>query len=488
MFQPNAKGLRASTLTVRFAEHNAKGATTKSASKDTILRGHGTAPTFTLTGASAGNVALKAVGSASATITNTSTVPLTLHGAHLSNVSNNDFKLSATTCPTPVLPGGSCAIVVNFRPHRLGNASATLTATMLVQGTKASLVGRQATVSGTGVKINGKAPLFELSALDFGQVTVGTTATGSVILTNTSTKSETFASDNIESNPGAYTITGNTCTTAIAPGGTCAINVSYAPAAAITHNATLVARVSYVNVHGATVTVAEQTSLTGKGVNPTFTLDSSGFSSTTVGASSDGTISVTNTSLVALNYSATSFQGADGSSWAQVGNACGGPIAPAETCVLEVAFSPHNQGAQSETIQVTLDLTVRSHTQDVSRLAALEGEGVLPEITVGAPTLASTPKGVAVTGQATLTNASSVSVSYDSYQITGANPSDFKVTGTTCSGLLAPTATCDLTVQFTPSISAPGTEHAQLKVIVDVAGITPKVTTSDNVQLTGTES
>ena len=235
-------------------------------------------------------MALKAVGSASATITNTSTVPLTLHGAHLSNVSNNDFKLSATTCPTPVLPGGSCAIVVNFRPHRLGNASATLTATMLVQGTKASLVGRQSTVSGTGVKINGKAPLFELSALDFGQVTVGTTATGSVILTNTSTKSETFASDNtrVEA-PGAYTITGNTCTTAIAPGGTCAINVSYAPAAAITHNATLVARVSYVNVHGATVTVAEQTSLTGKGVNPTFTLDSSSFSSTTVGASSDGT-------------------------------------------------------------------------------------------------------------------------------------------------------------------------------------------------------
>ena len=93
-----------------------------------------------------------------------------------------------------------------------------------------------------------------------------------------------------------------------------------------------------------------------------------------------------------------------------------------------------------------------------------------------------------MTGQATLTNSSSVSLSYDGFGISGAHPSDFTVTGTTCSGLLAPTATCDLTVQFTPSGNTPGVEHAQLKVIVAIAGILPKITTSDNVQLTGTES
>jgi hypothetical protein len=45
-----------------------------------------------------------------------------------------------------------------------------------------------------------------------------------------------------------------------------------------------------------------------------------------------------------------------------------------------------------------------------------------------------------------------------------------------------------LTVQFTPSISSPGTEHASLKVIMDIAGISPTVTTTDNRQLTGQES
>jgi trimeric autotransporter adhesin len=489
VFAPNAKGFRASTLTVRFGEHNAKGNVTKAASKDTALRGRGTPPTFTLSDASAGGVALKQIGTASATITNTSTVPLTLHGAHMSNVVTNDFHLAATTCPSPVLPGGSCSIVVVFKPHRLGNAAATLNATMLVLGTHASIVGRQSTISGTGLTVSGKTPPFELSSLNFGQVTVGTSATGSVVLTNTSSKNETFASDALEADfSGAYAVTGNNCPTPIPAGSTCEINLSYSPAAAVTHNATLVVKVTYLGAHGATLTAGGQTSLTGKGVDPTFTLLSSGFPSTVIGATSDGTETVTNTSLIPLSYSATSFQGADPASWSQVGNACGGPIAPQSSCNLDIGFSPHVQGTQSETIQVTLDLTVRSHTQYVARRDALVGEGLLPQITLGAPTLAPTPKGVSVSGQATLTNSSSVSLSYDGFSVSGANPSDFTVTGTTCSGLIAPAATCDLTVQFTPSAGSPGTEHAQLKVIVAVAGIVPTITTSDNVQLTGTES
>ena len=489
VFAPNAKGLRASTLTVRFGEHNAQGHVTKAASKDTALSGRGTPPTFTLTGANAGNVELKRVGAASATITNTSTVPLTLRGAHLSNVVNDDFRISTNTCPSPVLPGGSCGIIVDFRPHRLGNASATLSVSMIVKGTKASLVSRQASVRGKGVTASGKTPPFELSALDFGQVTVGTTATGSVVLTNTSSRSETFLSDAIQSDAsGAYAVTGNNCPTPIPSGSSCDFTITYSPAAAVTHNATFVATVTFINAHGVKVTVAEQTSLSGKGVNPDFTLAGSKFSATTVGASSDGTVTVTNTSLVALNYSSTSFQGADQNSWAQVGNACVGPIAPGTSCNLEIAFSPHTQGAQSITIQVTLDLTVRSHTQFVERRAALVGRGVLPTFKLVAPTLGPTPKGVAVSGQATLTNTSDVSLSYDGSSLSGANPADFAVTGTTCSGLIAPGGTCDLTIKFKPTGSSPGTEHAQLKVTALIAGVTPATTTSDNVRLTGTES
>jgi hypothetical protein len=486
VFAPNAKGLRASTLAVRFGEHDAHGNVSAAATVGARLQGHGTPPTFTLTGGSAGNVALKSVGSVSATITNTSTVPLTLHGAHLSNVVNHDFAITATTCPNPVLPGGSCSIVGQFAPKRLGNASSTLSASMLVAGTKASLVGRQATLSGTGVTVNGHQPPFEMSALDLGQVTVGTSATGTVVLTNTSLKNETFASALLESDAShAYSIAGNTCTGTIAPAGTCDFTIDYAPAAAVTHNAALVVRMNIIKSVNVSVQVAEQTSLTGKGVNPTFTLAPSSFSSTEVGATSNGTVTVTNTSLVPLNYSATAFQGSDQSSWSQVGNACTTAIAPGESCSLEIAFSPHVQGTLAITIQVTLDLTVRSHTQYVSHRHALSGKATLPPFTISAPSLPSTPKGVAVTGTATVTNTSGVSLGYDGYGISGPNAGAFSVIATTCSGLIAPTGNCTLTVQFKPG-GNPGTKTASLKVILKIAGLS--ATTAKSVAISGTES
>jgi hypothetical protein len=489
VFAPNEKTLRVSTLTVRFGEKNTKGNFTKEASFDTALRGRGVAPTFSLSNGSAGNVTVGQYGTASATITNTSIIPLTVHAFHLNSVLHNDFKVTADTCPSPVLPGGSCSIVATFKPYRTGGASVTLNVSMLLAGTKSSLVVEQSTLSGTGVLANGANPPFELSALDFGTVTVGTTASGSVVLTNTSLHNETYLKDWFKSDAsGAYVVTGNNCPSPITPGSACDLTISYSPAAAVVHNATLVVQVTHVNTKLVTVTSTSQTSLTGTGVSPQFTLTPGSFPATTVGEVSDGQVTVTNTSLVPLNLGGVSFQGADQSSWSLAGNACIGAIAPSGTCTLNVAFAPHGQGTLAITFEVTLDQTIRGHVSTVERRTGLHGRGVLPTFTVGAPSLAATPKGVAVSGVALFTNTSAVSLSYAGFQISGANPSDFTVTGTTCAGLIAPAGTCDLTVQFTPSISSPGSESASLKVIADVAGITPTIQTTLSTTLSGTES
>jgi hypothetical protein len=489
VFQPNAKGLRVSTLTVRFGEKNGQGVVTIAASFATSLRGRGAPPTFTLTGGSAGSVPLKSYGSVSATLQNTSNVPLTLHGYHLSNVVDYDFRISGNTCGvTPLLPGGSCSIVARFAPRHLGTASVTLTASMLVAGTRASLVAHQTTLTGVGVTVSGRNPPLEVSPIDFGQVTVGETAMGTAVVTDTSLRAETFQSAAIQSDAsGAYAVTGDTCTLTIASGASCDITVTYSPAAAVTHNADLLVKATLVNAHGVLVTVAAQGSLTGRGVNPTFTLTPSAFTKTSVGASSNGTVTVTNTSLVALNYSATAFQGSDLNSWAQTGNACLGPIPAGGACNLQITFSPHNQGTLAITIQVTLDLTVRSHTQFVLRRHGLYGRGVLPTFNVSTPSLPSTPKDVAVTAQAQLLNTSSVSLSYSGFGISGTNAAAFTVTGTTCSGLLAPGASCNLTVQFKP-LGSPGTKTASLKVIMQIAGIAPSITTAKNTAISAVET
>jgi hypothetical protein len=489
VFAPNAKGLRASTLTVRFGTENAKGKINASASVDARIQGRGVAPTFTLTGGSAGDVAVGSVGSVSATITNTSSIPLTVRGYKLQNVVHNNFKITQNTCPAPVLPGGSCDLVANFKPQRTGSASATLSVSMLLAGSHDTLVSRQTTLSGDGVTVNGKAPLFELTPINFGTVTVGTTATGSVVLTNTSARNETFDKDVITSDSsGAYAVTSNNCPSPIASGSSCDLTITYSPAAAVTHNATLVVTVTHLNAKLVEVESSAQASLTGQGANPSFSFATTRWPNTTVGATSDNVVTVTNTSLVALNYDTASFQGADASNWTLIGSACTGPIAPSGSCDLDVAFSPRVQGVQSATFQVTLDLTVRAHTQDITLRTALTGKGVLPTFTITAPSLASTPKGVSVSGQTTLTNTSNVSLTYDGYGFTGANASDFAVTGTTCSGLIAPSGSCDLTVQFTPSASSAGSESATMKVIVKIAGITPAITTSKTVAVSGTES
>ena len=489
VFAPNAKGLRASTLSARFGVKNAKGAIIAAATFTTSLRGRGLPPTFTLSGASAGNVVIGQIGTGQAMITNTSIIPLTLRGYHLVGTAHSDFAITANTCPSPLLPGGTCGIDFTFRPHHLGAASATLQASMLLAGTKASIVVRQATISGSGVLKGTLSPPFELSSLDFGTVTVGTTATGSVVLTNTSLHNETFSKDSIKGDfAGAYAVTGNSCPTPIAPATSCDLTVTYSPAGAVTHNATLVVQVTHVNAKLVTVTSTAQTSLTGRGDNPDFTLSASPFPSTTVGATNDGLVTVTNSSLVPLNYSGVSFQGANQSSWALAGSACVGPIAPSGTCTLNIAFSPRSQGTLSVTLQVQLNLVVRGHVSNVARRTALVGQGVLPTFTVGAPSFVATPMGVAVSALSAVTNTSSVSLSYDGYQLSGTNAADFAVTGSTCSGLLAPGASCDLTVQFTPSIGSPGTESATLKVIENIAGTVPTISTSLSQPISGQES
>lgn len=490
-FAPNAKGLRASTLSVRFGEENAKGKVTAAATYDAALIGRGVAPTFTLTGASAGDVSVGQFGSAEATITNTSIIPLTLRSWSLQNA-GQVFHVTAITCPSPILPGGSCGIGVTFSPHHTGAASATLSVSMLLVGTKASLVSRQATLSGTGVVASGKTQPFSLSPVDFGTVTVGTTATGSVVLTNLTGHNETLVSDSITSDKyGAFAVTGNDCPTPIPSATSCDLSVSYSPAAAITHNATLSAKVTFVNTKLVTVSQSSQTSLTGTGVNPTFTLAPSSFPSTTVGSSSSGYVTITNTSLVALTYADATFQGADQSSWATSGTTCAGPIGSGASCTVGVEFSPRGQGTLSVTIEVNLQLTVREHVTTLTHRAGLAGDGTLPTFTVSAPTLASTPQGVAVSGTSVVTNTSDVSISYDGYGFSGANAGDFSIdsgTSTCSSTAIAPGGSCDLTVVFDPSVDAAGTETASLKVTVAVVGTSPLVTTAESETVTGQES
>lgn len=217
-FAPIATGRRSGAVSVT---DNASGSP-HSAS----LTGTGTAPSATLSPASL-TFGGQLVGTTSAvqstTLTNTGNAPLTISAISVTG----DFA-QTNTCGTTLAAGASCSINVTFTPAAVGTRSGSVTVTDNASGSPhgVSLIG------------TGTAPIASLSpaSLTFGSQVIGTTSpTQSATLSNTGTAPLTIS---------AITITGdfaetNNCGNSLAPGASCAINVSFTPAAVGSRSGTL---------------------------------------------------------------------------------------------------------------------------------------------------------------------------------------------------------------------------------------------------------
>jgi hypothetical protein len=485
-FTPNNKGLRSSTLGVVFETQNAKGKPSGYAKVDATLSGTGLAPSFTLGNADFGTVAVGQIGSTDAAITNTSSVPLTIQHVNLQSKGKALFAASDAACTAAIAPGASCEVAMTFTPKRVGAAQATLSVAMSIPGTKASHVLEQSTVTGIGTpKGSGTGPAFTLSTLSIGFVTVGTSASGAVAFTNTSTSAETIGTATITRDEGkAFAITGNICGSSVAPGASCSINVSYTPSAPLLQSADLVV----TTVKGSKPAGSEMTAISGTGVAPSFTLSTPTYPTTTVGSSSDGQVTVTNTSLVPITLDKAALQGADQSSWVLSSSACASPLAPSGTCSLDVAFAPRSQGSLGVTVTAIFDIAVGSHKTSVVEKVALTGNAVLPPVSVGAPSFAPAAPNTPVTGTATVTNNSTGTVTFEKATIgagtgTLSAPGDFTITQNTCTTPLAAGASCSITVQFLDKKTVAESPTATLRVVAAVGGTNPVEMVSTSVGL-----
>jgi len=165
------------------------------------------------------------------TVSNIGAIPsLTVSPA----ISGAGFVVLTTgnTCTTGVAPGKSCTLPIEFNPAVVGANSATLTVTtngglnpiIPLSGTATSDVSVSATT------------------LAFGTITHGTTTTMNLTVSNVGTLPSLTVSTALSgANPTDFVIltTGNTCTTGVAPGGSCTLPVEFAPAAAASYAATL---------------------------------------------------------------------------------------------------------------------------------------------------------------------------------------------------------------------------------------------------------
>ncbi|HKS97443.1 MAG TPA: choice-of-anchor D domain-containing protein, partial [Terriglobia bacterium] len=341
---------------------------------------------------------------------------------------SGDFAQS-NNCGTSLPAGGSCAINVTFAPTSVGARTGALTIADNAAGSPHAV-----SLTGTGT-----APAVNLapSSLTFSSQTVGTSsAAQTVTLTNTGSAPLNVASITAS---GDFSQTNN-CATSIAAGGSCAINVTFTPAATGSRTGTL-------TITDNAPDTPQSAGLSGSGTaastNPaaaSLQPASLNFGSVAVGASSPSQpVTLTNTggSPLAISGIATT----DGR-FTQLNN-CPAQLAAGASCVINVTFTASFAGSANASLVVT------DNAPDSLQAVGLTATTATPTVSVSPTSLSLGYQRVGTTSAprtVILTNTSAVPTAISAITTTG----NFGQTNN-CGSSLAAYASCTINVTFSPA-------------------------------------
>ena len=293
------------------------------------------------------------------------------------------------------------------------------------------------------------------TGLSFGNQAIGTTSSSkNVILTNGQSVALNISNISITgSNPNSFSQT-NDCGSSVAPGGTCSINVSFAPTIAGSLTATL-------NVIDSASNSPQTVGLSGTGV-VAVTLSNNNIVYGGVAINTSKTAAaVVMTNKMSVPLTGITILGS-GAPFSQT-NTCGSTLAVNAQCRISITFSPTVTGMQTGNVTITDSAPTSPQT------IALKGTGVIPLtiaplnlyfglVTVGTQSAAKV---------ITLTNNTNATLTFTSILINGTEHADFSQTNN-CSSGLAAGAQCTVNVTFTPSVK--GSRNATLVFTDSVAG------------------
>jgi len=289
--------------------------------------------------------------------------------------------------------------------------------------------------------------------LAFGDVQAGSSSTMTVTFSDTGSD-DTFISEPLAiSGQDAGDFSVNTASTScgqsvfgleVPAGGSCTIDVTFAPSATGGRSASLV-------LPNSSVDGTQVLALTGTGTAPAVSLSPSSldFGQQHVGTSQAQTVTVTNTGTASLIVGLPVTTG----DFTADATACGKPELPGQSCVITVTFSPNTIGPQSGTLSIT------SNAGSSPDTVALTGTGVNPLIAVAPGGLAFGPVPIGTVSNPqtiTVTNAGTTSLHVAGTTVTA----PFTISdGCSGGGAIAPGGSCQIGVQFAPAStgSASGT-------------------------------
>lgn len=344
-FGPTATGARTGLLTV-YA--NVSGGQATVALNGTATSAPAASIVLTPASLSFAATAVNATSSAQIiTVANTGTAAATLQPPVLTG----DFSVTASTCGTSLAANTACSLSLTFTPTASGTRTGSLAITDSAGTQTASLTG------------TGSAPATDTlspAGLSFAQTTVGATS-GALQVTLTNAGDSALLLVSAASSSTEFGVV-SSCGTSLAGHASCAISVTFTPAAVGTRAATLT-----VSDQFRTQTVAlSGVAVAGPGVS--LSPQALSFGSTGVGLTAPAqTLTLTNNGGVDLALGKV----AASADFALASTTCGSTLSPGAACTLSVVFAPSAAGARAGALTLS-DNASGGGTQTV----ALSGTGV----------------------------------------------------------------------------------------------------------------
>jgi serine protease len=301
-------------------------------------------------------------------------------------------------------------------------------------------------------------------SVSFGAVTVGSSTTQNLTITNTHNAPITLTNATIYSDTTSpYRLT-NSCNSSLLPGSSCNMVITFSPTSAANFPATLsiqpsIGDISFIPIVGQAANAT-----------PSFNISSSSlaFGNQAVNNNTEGKIiTVSNTGGTSLSLSSTWLRFSTTGQFSQTNN-CSSTLAIGATCTIVVTFRPTTTGAKSSTLTL-------APTGVTSKTVSLTGSGVTPVVTLTPTTLAfgtlksntlSAPKIV------TIRNSGTVAISTMPITFTGTGANQYRQTNN-CPAIFVAGASCTVSITFAPTST--GSKSARLSVAP--SGGTAKTTT-----------
>ncbi len=429
------------------------------------LTGAGQEPLATLSAASInfGNQPAGTVSnSQTLSVTNGGNLALNISVVNMTGPDVAQFRFTGSnTCTNPpiVQAGASCILNVAFAPQTMGPFSATIAFTD--NSGNVSAASQLVALTGTGTAA---APTANIApaALNFGSESVGASSgTQSTELNNTGSLPLQVSSIAINgTNSSDFKIaSGTTCPTGggtVGVPGSCNVNVLFAPTSTGSKSATL----SFSdNASGSPQSV----SLSGTGISsPSLTVAPTnvGFQAQTLKMpSAASTVTLSNPGTTPVQISAVAIIGPNSGDFVETNN-CPGTLNPSVSCQASVVFQPLAGGAR------TASLSFADSAAGSPQTVTLSGTGLVPAVTLSpgslnfALQLAATSSAPATS---TLLNAGNGGLVISSLGLSGANATEFSATQN-CGAMLAPGASCNVSVVFQPQAGQAGAAAATLSI------------------------